>query len=350
MNTRLGYILFLFLVACSPKKEQEETRKPSTIQDDKPAEVSVKRIEYEDFSYELISNGSIAAANKVNLYFQSQDVIQKIYVKNGQPVTKGQKIAELNPFRMEIAMNQAKETLERAKLDLQDVLIGQGYYDTIHVPAEVMKIARIKSNYDQSLNNYAIAERDLKAATLYAPFDGVIANLNNKELNKPDGDFFCMVIDNRRPEAVFHVLESELPLVSLNDKVFVSPFSQPDYITEGRISEINPLIDKNGMVRVKAVVGNRENKLYEGMNVKIRIQRVLEKRLAVPKTAVVLRSNKQVIFTLNGNRASWVYVQTGQENSTDYVVTKGLNAGDTVIYEGNLNLTHDASVQIKTRK
>jgi RND family efflux transporter MFP subunit len=339
------------LLSCSSKKAQEEQsgEKATTNVEDKATEVKTKLLEYQDFSYELISNGTIAAVNKADLRFQPQEVIRKIYVKNGDRVTKGQKLAELDKFKLEIDKKQAIEALERAKLDLQDILIGQGYSinDTTNIPADIMKVVKIKSNYEQSQNNYIIAEHNLDAATLYAPFDGVVANLTVKEYNLPGADAFCTIIDNRNPEVTFNVLESELPLISLKYKVIVSPFSMSAYIVEGQISEINPVVDKNGMVNMKATISNKDNKLYEGMNVKIRVQLLLGKQLVVPKSAVVLRTNKKVVFRHKNNRAGWVYVQTGQENSDSYVITEGLNAGDEIIYDGNINLADDAPVIVK---
>jgi RND family efflux transporter MFP subunit len=347
-----GIALLLLVCSCGGNKEKEaegQDEKMSEIKDDPPVAVKVKRLEYSNFSYELISNGTIAAMQKAELKFQSQEIIQKIYVKNGQTVTKGQKITELDKFKLEIALKQAEEALERARLDLQDVLIGQGYAinDSAAIPPEVMKIAKIRSNYEQSQTNYALAQYNLDAATLYAPFSGVVANLTAKEFNQPGNDAFCTVIDNRSPEVVFNILENELSLTKLNDKVLVSPFSQPDYTVEGRITEINPMIDKNGMVRIKALLHNRDNKFYEGMNVKIRVQRLLGNRLVIPKSALVLRTNRKVVFTLKDSRANWVYVETGQENSDSYVVTDKLNAGDSIIYEGNLNLAHETPVTIE---
>ena len=83
------------------------------------------------------------------------------------------------------------------------------------------------------------------------------------------------------------------------------------------------------------------------MNVKVRVQRLLGKQLVVPKSALLLRSNRKIIFTLKNNRAMWNYVETAQENSESYVVTKGINVGDSVIYEGNINLAHESPVIIK---
>lgn len=343
-------ILMSLVYSCSSpsKKETENELEVIEVNENIP-EVKAKLLEYQDFHYEVISNGTIASMNKAELRFQSQDQILRIYVKNGQRVMKGQKLAELDDFKLKNSMNQAIESLERAKLDLQDVLIGQGYSlnDSLRIPPEVMKIARIRSNYDQSQNNYIMSTYNLNAATLYAPFGGVIANLTMKEYNQPGSDPFCLIIDNQKPEVIFHILENELSLIHVNDKVIVSPFSQSSYAVEGRVSEINPLIDKNGMVMIKAIATNKDNQFYEGMNVKVRVQRLLGKQLIVPKSSLVLRTNKKVVFTLKNDKAIWNYVETAQENSDSYVISAGLNAGDSIIYEGNLNLAHESSVMIK---
>jgi RND family efflux transporter MFP subunit len=339
------------LLSCSSKKAEEEQSgdKTTTNVEDKTTEVKVKLLEYQDFNYELISNGKVAAMNKVELKFQSQEIIRKIYVKNGDRVTKGQKLAELDKFKLEMEKKQAVESLERAKLDFQDVLIGQGnsLNDTLNIPADVMKIAKIRSSYERNQNSYIIAEYNLNAATLYAPVDGVVANLKVKEYNQPGAEAFCTIIDNRNPEVVFNILENELPLINLNYKVFILPISLPSYKIEGHISEINPVVDKNGMVQVKAVINNRENKIYDGMNVRVRVQLLLGKQLAVPKSAVVIRNNKKVVFKLSNDRAAWLYVQTAQENSDSYVITEGLSAGDSIIYDGNINLADQTPVRVK---
>ncbi len=347
----LAYCFIGILLSCSSKKEEsEELSENPEIIDDKPAEVKAMLLEPSDFSHELISNGTISAMRRADLRFQANEMISRIYVKNGDQVSQGQKIAELDQFKLKSNLEQSKDAFERSKLDLQDVLIGQGYTlkDSAKIPEEVMKIAKVKSNYDQSRINYQVAEYNLKNASLYAPFDGVIANLFSKEHNQPSGaEPFCSVIDNQYPEVTFSILENELALVQRNDRVMLTPFSIGNYTTEGYITEINPAIDKNGMVRVKATLNNKSGKLYDGMNVKIRVQRLLKNQLVIPKTALVLRTNKQVIFTLKGGKAVWNYVQTGAENSDSYVITEGLHPGDSVIYEGNLNLAHEAAIRTK---
>ncbi|MCD8261332.1 MAG: hypothetical protein LUD15_07450 [Bacteroides sp.] len=53
-----------------------------------------------------------------------------------------------------------------------------------------MKIVKIRSNYEQSCHNYKIAQYNLDASVLYAPFSGVIANLTVKEYNQPGNEPF----------------------------------------------------------------------------------------------------------------------------------------------------------------
>jgi RND family efflux transporter MFP subunit len=342
------------LFACSPAKEKPVAEGGiSTRLSDKISEVKALRLDYTDFSYELLSNGTISAVRKADLRFQSAENIARIYVKNGDRVEKGQKIAELEQFKLQNSLNQATDNMEKARLELQDVLIGQGYSlnDTARIPADVMKIAKIKSNYDQSLNNRQLAEYNLNSATLYAPFDGSVANMTAKEYNQASAsETFCTVIDYRQPEAILMILESELPVVKPGGRVLITPFSITDYTCEGRITEINPAVNKNGMVRIKASVNDPSGRLYDGMNVKVRIQHTQERRLVIPKEALVLRNNKKVVFTLKNGQAQWVYVQTGAENATGYVVTEGLAAGDSVIFEGNINLAHEAEVKTEGTK
>ncbi|MDR1584410.1 MAG: efflux RND transporter periplasmic adaptor subunit [Prevotellaceae bacterium] len=338
------------LVGCSLKSGTSEEKSVSTVLPGEITEVRAMRLDLTDFYHELIANGTVSARNRADLRFQLSENIAAIYVKNGDRVTKGQKIAMLDQFKLQNALAQAKENLERAKLDLQDVLIGQGYSlsDSLKIPVEVMTLAKVKSNYNNSVNQFELAGYNLYHSTLNAPFDGIVANLFSKAYNLPNnGSSFCTIIDNLHPETDFKVLESEVPFLRVGDKVQVSPFSANDCSCEGHIVEINPSVDKNGMVMVKAHINNPQNRLYDGMNVKIHLKRSLGRQLVIPKEALVLRNNRKVVFTLQNKHAQWVYVQTGLENSSNYVVTEGLNAGDSVIYEGNINLAHEAPVRVQ---
>lgn len=348
---RFWFISALLCVACGGGGEAQDNmgEQVQALPPGETAEVRAFVLQEQEFNHELISNGTVVAAQKADLHFEEAEVIEEIFVKNGQRVKKGQKIAQLVQFKLQNALNQASDNLEKAKLELQDVLISQGFTlaDSLKVPQETLKIARIKSNYEYSLIQYELAKYSLSHAVLYAPYDGIIANLSAKKYNMPPGNEpFCTVIANDAMDAQFTVLETELPLIRQGDRVALSPFSLQDYQATAMIDEINPLVDENGMVKVKARIRGASQNLYEGMNIRVRVQRSAGKQLIVPKGALVLRNNRKVVFTTKNNQALWNYVQTGLENSRGYVVTEGLQAGDSVIFEGNLNLAHETPVKV----
>lgn len=304
------------------------------------------------FNRELSGNGKVVAQRSAEMRFSSSEQIAHIWVRNGDKVRKGEKLAQLDLFAFERSFVQAKDNLEQSKLDLQDVLIGRGYSleAQASAPADEVELAKVKSGYNKALIAYELAENNLRKATLVAPFDGVIANLKSKENNQSSNDVFCMVIDDKNPEVEFSVLESELSLVKRGYPVYVQPFvNSTSEALIGSVSEINPIVENNGMVKVKAQVKNNGT-LLQGMNVNILLRQPMEQALVIPKSAVVMRSGKPVVFTRVNGKAQWNYVQITAENSDSCVVAprskeyEGLSVGDSVIVSGNLNLAHETKL------
>ena len=218
-------------------------------------EVTVMKLEKKDFNHELVSNGKVVAKDYADLYFRSAEVVRQVYVKNGTRVRKGQKLAELNLFKLNNNLQQTKNAFAQASLEMQDVLIGQGHAPDKPeaVPADVMELAQVKSGYEQAKAQYELAQHEGELATLVAPFDGIVANLFDKVHSLANtGEPFCRVISTTNMEVVISVLESELPLIGVGDKVEVTPYASAVGVRTGSISEINPMVDENGMVRVKA--------------------------------------------------------------------------------------------------
>ena len=100
------YYLFTAIVlagmaACSggekEKADGEETVETTLLAE--PNEVGVMELKSTDFMHELISNGKLSARSYVDLTFHSAEPIAHIYVKNGDRVKKGQKLAEKATLR-----------------------------------------------------------------------------------------------------------------------------------------------------------------------------------------------------------------------------------------------------------
>lgn len=345
-------ITFIIASCSSSTKEEREWTEGSATElamppDDKIAEVTVMKLQPSVFVHEIVSNGHASAREKIDIYFPTTGVIDAIYVRNGQRVDKGQKLAALNTYKLRNQLDKDRIAVATATLELQDVLIGQGY-DPEHienVPAEVMNLARLRSGLHQAEVQLDATQHNLNEAVLSTPISGVVANLTTDAYNQASTTQpLCRIINDADMEVEFPVLESELPMVRPGDKISISPFSSIEART-GKVTDINPMVDENGMVTVWATVDGGHG-LIDGMNVRVSVKRAVEQSLVVPKTAVVMRQGRQVVFTLDGDKARWNYVTTGLENLNEYTVTEGLEAGMTVIITGNINLAHETAVKV----
>jgi RND family efflux transporter MFP subunit len=346
-------ILFalLLLIACSGSSDETgvEITDMGNTDPNELAEVAVSVLKYSDFGREIVSNGRLVAVQKAELKFRSGETISKIYFKNGDRVSKGQLIAVLDNFVLRNKLEQSREQFEKARLDLMDMLIGQGYSlsDSANIPRNILSAARTKSGFDRALNELDLAKYNYAHSELRAPFGGVLADMKFQENNIASvSEKFCTLIDNSHFEAEFPVLENEIAFLRKGQGVRIIPYAIDNFEVRAVISQINPLVDKNGMVSVKAICQNTGNQLTEGMNVKVLVEDKIPRQLVIPKEALVLRSGKQVVFTFRDGLAKWNYVKTGDENSTSFAILEGLKEGDTLIVGGNLNLAHDSKVKV----
>jgi RND family efflux transporter MFP subunit len=350
-------ILFLIggLVGCGQKDKatgEEDEESVSIVLTTDVAEVRTETLRTVDFNYEIVSNGRISTQEVAELRFVSAsagNVPIKIFVQNGDHVKAGAAIAMLDTFLLKNSYTQAAENLQKARLDLQGVLLDQGGYtiaDSASIP-EVYKLALIRSGYNNAKNQYELTKYHLENATLRTPIDGMVINLFSKPYSAIDASNpFCMVINDAKLEVSFPILENELPLVKTGDRVRIQSYASPDIESGGSIAEINPSVDREGTVRIKAFV-QPHSKIFNGMNVRISVFRPVGKSWVVPKTAVVLRTNKQVVFAYKNGKAAWHYVDTGEENSTHYTITSAtLQEGDEIIVSGNEHLAEGTNVRL----
>ena len=338
--------------ACKNKDENPFGNKLGDIEaSSDPVKVSGEPSVFGDFPLELVSNGKLVSLRKASLNFKTSGVVDSIYFRNGQIVQKGELIAKMENTMEKLDYEQAKLRLERARIDRLAEIVGHkvGAQKPEDVSPDALRRFNMKTGYNEAVLSTQQAEMRYNYTRLLAPFTGRIANLETKPNNTPKaGEPFCILMDDSRFEVIFPVMESEISRLSTGQEITMKPFFMDSVYYRGTISEINPLIDERGMVSVKARVDNTDRKLVDGMNVKVFIRDKVPGCLIVPKEAVVLRNNRQVVFTLlNDTLAKWNYVFTGLENSQSYSITEGLNPGDTVITIGNLNLAHHARIDFE---
>ena len=177
-----------------------------------------------------------------------------------------------------------------------------------------------------------------------------MADVELKEYERVSG-VFCTLLDDSRLSVRFTVLESEYGFLSVGQEVSVSPYADLRKEIKGKITAINPTIDAHGQVQVDATIVN-DGSLTDGMNVKVFVRKAVPDQVVVPKSAVVIRDNLEVLFRYENGKARWTYVHTSLANNKEYVVEANkergaeLNVGDIIITSGNLNLADGSEVNI----
>ncbi len=303
------------------------------------------------FARTIVSNGKLKASKMADVYFGSPGTVAAVNVRNGSRVQAGQPLAALDSYKLDAERRRQEAVLEQARLEMADVLIGQGYDPArlADVPEAVLELARVRSGLRQAEASADLIERQIAEATVRAPFAGVVANVKAVAGSTANtAEPFCRVIADRELDIEFSVLETELPRIAIGDAVTVIPVSGQEACS-GRITEINPLVEDNGNVKVKATVGNGRG-LLDGMSARVTIAPAPVKALSVPKQAVAVRSGRTVVFTWNNGHAEWHDVTLGQENDLSHEITSGLAEGDIVIVGGAANLAHLSPVTINNNK
>lgn len=353
MNRILYMWVILCFFSCEMSNKESIPVEDETQSNVLNAGVAVEAfiIKNQTFNKQIISNGKIEAVNKAGLRFNTSNRLLSIKVENGSKVSKNQIIATLESSILATNLDKAEIDFDKARLKLKEEKINYGLTDLSEdsIDSNTLKNIKFKSGYFESRNALKNAQLLFNETILRAPFDGVIANLNDKIGNYVSpNEVFCFVLGQKKLEVKFSILENELEFINRKQSIVMNSFIDEDRVYNGFITEINPLVDENGLIQIIATVDSVDDFLFDGMNVKIIINNPVSDVIVIPKEALVLRSNKEVVFNIVNGLAKWNYIKVEDENSYSYAIKEGLKLNDTIIISGNMNLSHDAKVRIKS--
>lgn len=358
MNLKNLTLLFVMaflgmsLTGCNAKKEnttQEEMARGSYSVEKN--QVTVVPLERKTFNKQLICNGKLEAYSKVNLQFAAQGVVAGVNVTEGAYVKKGAVMAYLNKEQAERQLEQAELSFDKAELNLADRLLDYGYAlsDTASIPAEQKRVIYINTGFLDAKMALENAEYTYRNSELKAPFDGKVANLKGREFEQAGQ--FCTLIYDSKYYVRFSVLETEYSFVSVGQAIKVSPFADASVVVEGKVVSINPTVDSRGQIAVTAVIQGGSG-LIDGMNVRVLVENSIPDQLVVPKSAVVIRDNLEVLFRYVDGRSLWTYVNVLMSNTEYHVIEANadrgasIEVGDLIVTSGNLNLGDDTPIEI----
>ncbi|NJL76680.1 MAG: efflux RND transporter periplasmic adaptor subunit [Saprospiraceae bacterium] len=359
MNQRCLAKIYLFILAFvifACKEQQSESQVLSSVSQvqSEPLPVKIVPISRSNFPLRVLTNGTLRATQKVEIKLQNSGAIIRLPIQTGQILKQGDLIAQLDDRALRLQLQQAHLALEEAEVRKADLLIANGgvAYRDSSVGKEKLQLINTASGYNKALHAISQAEYELSKTTVIAPYSGVVAEMKLSENQQCSaGETICTLLSTDNFEAIFTLLEQDALAIKVGQTVKVQPTAMPNMILNAKISAINPIVSEQGLVTLHArLLAPFPKQLFEGMNLQIIIEQEIANQLIVPRTAVVLRSGKAVVFSYAAVEkvAKWNYVTIAHENDTHIAIAEGLQNDAIIIYEGNLNLDHDAAVHVTT--
>lgn len=349
-------LLFLTCLHCSPQQntdeQAEEAASTSSTVSAPAIPVKTQKAIRSTFALQTITTGKLQAAQQAEIRFQAGGTIQQLPIAEGQYVQKGVLLAAINDTLLQFNLAQARLSLEDAVSQKQDLLVangGKAGVDT-SVSADKLEIIHMMSGYNKALQQIEQAEYELRRAKVFSPFPGLVAELGVRPFQSvSSGEKLCRLLNPKSFEVEFQLLEKEALQVRKGQSLKVIPLANESLSLPAVVSTINPIVSEQGLVSIRARLSRVPSSgLFEGMNVRVILEQRIPDQIIIPRSALVLRSGRKVVFTYEPTEqlAKWKYVTIAYENEDQLAISEGIEAGDLVIYEGNLNLAHDAEVTI----
>ena len=325
--------------------------KISKLEDQLPEEeieavaVKTETVKPQVFNDYLEVTASIEPVEYAYINPQASGTIKAIYVQEGDYVKKGQLLLELDDalIRRNIAQLQVQLTLADSLYRKQKTLYEQG------VVSEVQYL-QAKNQKEALEKNLEVLKTQLKYTKLYAPFNGIIDQINVRvgELAGPQARVMYLVNLNKM-KAIAHVAENYLPYVHKGDPVILKFPVYGDMEIKTRISRIGNMIDPTtGTFKVEAIFNNPQMKIKPNMTATMRFITFKTKdAIVVPTQLLKKDSNGWFIYTVKKEGDKYIaiksYVTIGKITASEAMILSGLKAGDQIISEG-FHMVHQGSI------
>lgn len=341
----LNIAMTLLFVSCKGDKS-------SVITFPVPVEVTtVQSLEYINNSF----TGVVKSVQTSNLAFKTGGQLIQLKVEEGDKVTKGQFIAEVDPIDYQLKLEAAKAAYIKSKSQLErfERLIERNAISKQEYEGVQAAYANDKANYENAISM-------LKETKIVAPFTGIIEKrfVENFQRVQPTEPVVSLINPNDL-EMRFTLSESLFPLINADNKQFFVRFeAYPNYKFKAKLTRFVNSSDGSGFpVTVKI---DDPTFSYEKFNIKpgfsctvyIEVHNVdLKDLVAVPATSVAadMQSNQQYVWIYNPATTEVTKKNVtvdGLYGSSDVIIKSGLSPNEVVVTAGVYSLVEGQKVKV----
>ncbi len=307
--------------------------------------VSKYEIKEQVFTSYIEAQANLKTRKNILILPEFQGTLEKIYVDEGQNVSKGKLLAEINDSGLKEQLDQliiqrdfAKENYERIQR-LWENNIGS-------------EIQFLKSKSDfESIQKGVDQMRDMLSKTkIYAPFTGVVDEIiaNQGSNLIPGITNILRLVNLEDVYAEAFVSEKYISSISNGTEAIVKiPLLNKEI--KSKVTQTGNFIDPNNRTfRIEIPVDNSDRRIKQNLDAKIKIN-IYKKDNAVVIPLRIIREDaegKNYIYLMDEDKKDDVYItrkaiiRIGNKSNTDAEVIEGLNFGEIIVLEG-ANLVED---------
>lgn len=366
----LGTIALVALVLTGCEKQQEVKAPPA------PAEVNVITVTPQTIPVEASFVAQVESAHQVEIVTRVNGFLEKILYREGEVVKQGQQMFLLDqkPFKAQVeamkgalANNQAELWTAKANLSRVEPLAKLDAASKSDLDNAIGSVQSAEAAVHRAKANLEQAELDLSYTVINSPVTGVSGQAKAREgayLSVGQGGDLSYVALLDPIWVTFSVSQNQLainrtaiaagqliPPPEQNYMVQVELSDGSSYPHIGRVSFVDPTFNREtGTFMIRAELANPDAQLLPGMFVRAVLQGAKRPdALTVPQRAVQQTSNGHVVFVVSGEgKAEIRPVVVGPWVGPDWVVEKGLNAGEQVVTDGFMRLAPGMPVTVVT--
>ncbi len=313
--------------------------------------VTAIQLKNEIFIHYLELQGNVKTKQNVLIYPEMSGVLEKIYVKEGQKVYKGQVLAKINDggmaqqvAQLEATTSLAKTTYERQKR-LWDQKIGSE-----------IQFLQAKTNYQSQKSALAQLKKQLGKSSIRAPFSGVIDDIIKEQGTVvspgPGSEVFRIVnLGNMYIEA--DVPETYIANVTKGKDVIIEfPILGTTLDTKVRQTGnfINPA---NRTFKVEISVPNKDKNIKPNLTAKLKINDYTSsKAILIPQSIISENAEgKQYVYVVkdikgSSGTAKQVVVKTGKTQGDLIEILGGVSVDDLLIKAGARSVKDNQEIKI----
>ena len=311
--------------------------------------------------------GTVTPVATITLRPQVSGVLTQVLFTEGQMVTKGQLLAQIDPRPFQQALMQAQGTRQRDEAQLANARITLQRYQTLlaqdsiarqDVDTQAALVQQLEGTVTSDRASEKTAQLNLDFTRVTAPISGRVGlrvvDAGNV-VSSGDAAGIAVITQINPVDVQFSVPQDRVPDIqarAAEDKrlpVTALDRTRSNVLDKGVFLTLDNQVDvQTGTVRAKARFQNAAGTLFPNQFVNIRLLlRTLQGAVVVPVTALRTGATGDFVYVINEDRTvSTRVVKRGQGTVENIVVTEGLKEGERVVTEGGDRLTDGASVRL----